>query len=335
MDLSNQQPATSPTNASDVRGLPIAVVDIGSNSVRLVINDGVTDVVRKAVVTRLGRSMTTVGSREAGSSALSHAALDETFACFATYADDMRAYGVERCDVFATAAARNASNAHLLTEGAEALLGHPLRILTGLEEAGLAWIGATSWAQPRVTAFGEPAYDLVIDIGGSSTEFIVGKPGSAPEALHSLDVGCVSITDQFLHNDPPGPIALSSAIGVVRSHLDDVAREIPLIAKADGLIGIAGSITTVAAIEIGLKVWDPARVHRFALSRAAVEDVFRTVATESAVDRSANPGLAADRVGTIVGGALILAAIMRHFEFDALTVSVTDNLDAAIARLRG
>lgn len=330
---------TSIANTPSSSGVqpPVAVVDIGSNSVRLAINDGVSDVVRKVVVTRLGRSMAGAsgGSGSAvGTGELSQAALDETFACLAMYAEDMRAYGVERCDVFATAAARNASNRNVLSEGVQSLLGHPLRILTGIEEAELAWIGATSWAQPRLTPFGEQAYDLVIDIGGASTEFIVGRPGSTPEALYSLDVGCVSITEQFLHNDPPGPVALSSAVGVVRSHLDDVAREIPLIAKADRLIGIAGSITTVAAIEIGLKVWDPARIHRFELTRAAVEDVFRTVATESAVDRAANPGLAPDRVGTIVGGSLILAAILRHFEFDALTVSVTDNLDAAIARLR-
>jgi exopolyphosphatase / guanosine-5'-triphosphate,3'-diphosphate pyrophosphatase len=307
---------------------PVAAVDIGSNSIRLLINDGTQDLVRKAVVTRLGRSMGISGANE-----LSAAALDETFACFAMYADDLRTYGVTRCEVFATAAARNASNRNVLSEGVQRILGHQLRILTGVEEAELAWIGATSWAQPRVTAFGEPAYDLVIDIGGASTEFIVGRPGSAPEALYSLDVGCLSITEQFLHNDPPGPVALSSAVGVVRSHLDDVVREIPLLTKADRLIGIAGSITTVAAIEIGLKIWDPARVHRFELTRAAAEDVFRTVATEASVDRAANPGLAADRVGTIVGGSLIVAAIMRHFEFEALTVSTTDNLDAAVARL--
>jgi exopolyphosphatase / guanosine-5'-triphosphate,3'-diphosphate pyrophosphatase len=308
---------------------PVAAIDIGSNSVRLVINDGTTDLVRKAVVTRLGRSM----AGAAGSGELSQAALDETFACFAMYADDLRAYGVERCDVFATAAARNAANRDVLADGVRRILGQPLRVLTGVEEAEFAWIGATSWAEPRTTAFAEPAYDLVIDIGGASTEFIVGRPGSAPEALFSLDVGCVNITEQFLHSDPPGPVALSSAVGVVRSHLDDVAREIPLIEKADRLIGIAGSITTVAAIEIGLKTWDPTRVHRFELTRAAVEDVFRTVATEKAVDRAANPGLPADRVGTIVGGSLIVAAIMRHFEFDSLTVSTTDNLDAAVARL--
>lgn len=308
---------------------PVAAVDIGSNSVRLVINDGSRDLVRKAVVTRLGRSM----GGNAGSGKLSQAALDETFTCLATYADDLRTYGVQRCEVFATAAARNAANRNVLADGALRILGYPLRVLSGVEEAELAWNGATSWAQPRTTAFGEPAYDLVIDIGGASTEFIVGRPGSAPDALFSLDVGCVSLTEQFLHSDPPGPVALSSAIGVVRSHLDDVAREIPLIAKADRLIGIAGSITTVAAIEIGLKNWDPVQVHQFKLSRAAAEDVFRTVATEAAADRAANPGLAPDRVGTIVGGSLIVAAIMRHFEFDSLTVSTSDNLDASVARL--
>ncbi len=321
---------SSPASELSTPPVPVAAVDIGSNSVRLVINDGTTDVVRKATVTRLGRAMTGAnGQRE-----LSQSALDETFTCFASYAEDLRAYGVQRCEVFATAAARNAANSSALAEGAQRLLGHPLRILTGIEEAELAWAGATSWAQPRLSPFGEPAYDLVIDIGGASTEFIVGRPGSAPEALFSLDVGCVNITEQFLHSDPPGPVALSSAVGVVRSHLDDVTREIPLITKADRLIGIAGSITTVAAIEIGLKTWDPARVHQFELTKSAAEDVFRTVATESAADRSSNPGLAPDRVGTIVGGALIVVAIMRHFAFEALTVSTTDNLDAIVARLR-
>lgn len=311
-------------------GSLVAAVDIGSNSIRLVINNGASDLVRKATVTRLGRSM----GGSSGSGELSQPALDETFACFATYAEDLRAYGVQRCQVFATAAARNATNVQLLADGAQKILGRPLQILTGIEEAELAWVGATSWAQPRLTPVGEPAYDLVIDIGGASTEFIVGRPGFAPEALYSLDVGCVNITEQFLRADPPGPVALSSAVGVVRSHLDDVAREIPLIAKADRLIGIAGSITTVAAIEIGLKTWDPTRVHQFELSRSAAEDVFRTVATESAADRSANPGLTLDRVGTIVGGALIVVAIMRHFDFDSLTVSTTDNLDAVVARLQ-
>jgi exopolyphosphatase / guanosine-5'-triphosphate,3'-diphosphate pyrophosphatase len=320
---------SSPTPDSSRKSAPVAAVDIGSNSVRLVINDGTADLVRKATVTRLGRSM----SGSSGTGELSLAALEETFACFALYAEDLRAYGVEHCEVFATAAARNAANVNVLADGAARILGHPLQILSGIEEAALAWAGATSWAQPRLTPFGEPAYDLVIDIGGASTEFIVGRPGLAPEAMYSLDVGCVSITDEFLHADPPGPVALSSAVGVVRSHLDDVAREIPVIAEADRLIGIAGSVTTVAAIEIGLKTWDPARVHQFALSRSAAEDVFRTVATESAADRAANPGLAPDRVGTIVGGALIVVAIMRHFEFDSLTVSTTDNLDAVVARL--
>ena len=119
----------SPSTKTPTPATPVAAIDIGSNSVRLVINDGTTDLVRKAVVTRLGRSMDSATSTE-----LSETALEETYACFAMYADDLHSYGVKRCDIFATAAARNATNRNVLADGAERILGHRMRILTGVED---------------------------------------------------------------------------------------------------------------------------------------------------------------------------------------------------------
>jgi exopolyphosphatase / guanosine-5'-triphosphate,3'-diphosphate pyrophosphatase len=306
----------------------LAVIDVGSNSTRLLaVDEQGLDLAREMSVTKLGQGLHASG-------VLSQDAIGRTVAAVAAFKKQCDALGVTRIDAIATAAARNASNREELFGELQRILGFAPRLLSGVEEAEVGWLGATSWAEARQTPFGEPAYDLMIDIGGASTEFAVGQPGAAPVQAWSIDVGCVRITDQFLASDPPNPVELSSAVTVVRSHLDDVAREIPMIKQTDRLIGVAGSITTVAAIEIGMQTYDRDRLHRFELTHAAAEDVFRTVATEPAVDRAANPGLRADRVDTIVAGALILCSIMRHFGFDSCTVSESDNLDGAIAMLR-
>jgi exopolyphosphatase/guanosine-5'-triphosphate,3'-diphosphate pyrophosphatase len=171
----------------------------------------------------------------------------------------------------------------------------------------------------------------VVDIGGGSTEVVVGT--DAPTGATSIDVGCVRLSERFLHSDPPDPGELADALSVVRSHLDDVVREVPATRDAARLIGLAGSVTTVAAVEIGLANYDPERIHHFVLTRVAAEDVFRTLATECRHDRLANPGLEAERVDTIVGGALILVAVMRFFDFDQCLVSEADILDGLVLDL--
>jgi exopolyphosphatase / guanosine-5'-triphosphate,3'-diphosphate pyrophosphatase len=305
---------------------PIAIIDLGSNSSRLlIVNERGEDLIRRMIVTKLGEGLHATGK-------LSAPAIERTVSAAREFKSEIDRLGVSRIETMATAAARSATNRDDLFAPLAAVLGVAPRLLSGVEEAEIGWLGATSWADPRTTAFGEPAYDVMIDIGGASTEFAVGQPGGPALAAWSIDVGCVRLGEQFFSQDPPGPVALSSAVNVVHAHLDDVAREIPLIKKADRLIGVAGSITTVAAIEIGMAAYDRERIHRFELSRAAAEDVFRTVAMEPARDRAANPGLPADRVGTIVAGVLILCVIMRHFEFDSCTVSETDNLDGMVIK---
>ena len=123
------------------------------------------------------------------------------------------------------------------------------------------------------------------------------------------------------------------AVSVVRAHLDDVTREMPAARSASCLIGLAGTVTTIAAVELG--AYDRDRVHHFRLSRAAAEDVFRTLATERLADRKANPGLEPDRADVIVGGCCILVAIMRHFDFDECVVSEADILDGLVRSLVG
>ncbi len=198
-------------------------------------------------------------------------------------------------------------------------------MLSGREEGELSFRGALSDLDSAAGPF------LVVDIGGGSTELVVGR--DAPVGMRSVDLGCVRVTEKFLHHDPPRPEELANAIGVVHDELDDVARAVPAVLDAVRLVGLAGTVTTMAAVEIGLAEYDRDRIHHFELTRAAAEDVFRTLAIEPRADRINNPGLEAARADVIVGGALILVTIMRHFRFDACLVSEADILDGLILSL--
>ena len=149
----------------------------------------------------------------------------------------------------------------------------------------------------------------------------------------SLDIGCVRITEQFLTSDPPAPEELANAVATVRDLIADVPRAVPGATEAATLVGLAGTITTVAAIELGLPEYDPERIHHFHLTRAAAEDVFRTLATESAEQRAHNPGLEPGRVDVIVGGAIVLVNVMRVLGFDEVLVSEADILDGLVRSL--
>ena len=135
------------------------------------------------------------------------------------------------------------------------------------------------------------------------------------------------ITEQFLHSDPPAPEELSDAVSVVRDHLADVDRAVPGAAHAKTLVGLAGTVRTVAAIELGVDASDSERIHHFRLTRAAAEDVFRTLATEPVAAAAAQPGLEPGRVDVIVGGVIVVVAAMRHWGFDEMLVSEADILD--------
>ena len=191
-------------------------------------------------------------------------------------------------------------------------------LLRGDEEARLAFLGATA-------GLGEPAPYLVVDIGGGSTEFVVGT--DEPEALISIDIGCVRITEQYLHSDPPRPrscgrrcrwCATTSPTSSARSRASRDAKT---------LVGLAGTVTTSPRSSSARPSTTATGSTTSGSTRAAVEDVFRTLATESVEERRHNPGLEPGRVDVIVGGAIVLVAVMRHSGFDELLVSEADILD--------
>lgn len=315
-------------------------VDIGTNSVRLLVADveagdaggaasgrargggglRVQTVERRMTITRLGQGVD-------GERRLHPDAIARTLAVLDQYGAVARDLGVEALRATATSAARDAANRDELFGPAESVLGVRPELLSGAEEARLSFLGATA----SLDALGVSAPYLVVDIGGGSTEFVLGT--DVPVGLLSVDVGCVRITEQFLHSDPPAADELSAAVSVVRDHLADVEREIPGLREAQTLVGLAGTVSTVAAVEQGLAAYARDRIHHFRLTRAAVEDVFRTLATESAADRRHNPGLEPERVDVIVGGVIVLASVMRAFEFSEVLVSEDDILDGLVRDL--
>jgi exopolyphosphatase/guanosine-5'-triphosphate,3'-diphosphate pyrophosphatase len=143
----------------------------------------------------------------------------------------------------------------------------------------------------------------------------------------SVDVGCVRLTEKFIEHDPPLPEELAACISLTDAYIEDVVRELPAVVEARTLVGLAGTVSTVAAVEIGLASYDRDRIHHFHLTRAAAEDVFRTLATESRADRVHNPGLEEARADVIVGGCCVLVALFRRLGFDEMLVSESDILD--------
>jgi exopolyphosphatase/guanosine-5'-triphosphate,3'-diphosphate pyrophosphatase len=296
---------------------PIASLDLGTNSTRVLVarptEDGGLDILdRRNTITRLGQGVGASGR-------LAPEAVERTLACLRGYREILDRHGVERVRVAATSASRDAANRDELFDAVGALIGARPELLSGDEEGRLSFRGATGELDPATGPF------LVVDIGGGSTEFIVGT--DRVEGVTSVDIGCVRLTEKFLQHDPPQPEELSACISLTDAYLDDVVREIPAAAEARTLVGLAGTVTTVAAVEIGLETYDRDRIHHFHLTREAAEDVFRTLATESRADRIHNPGLEEARADVIVAGCCVLVALFRHFGFDEMIVSEADILD--------
>ncbi len=301
----------------------VAAVDIGTNSVRLLVADVDGTSPRDAKVVPLDRRMriTRLGQGVDKTRALAPEAIARTTEVLREYRGVLDDLGVTEVRATATSAARDASNRDEFFSAAHDALGVTPELLPGEEEAALSFLGATA-------DLDAPAPYLVVDIGGGSTEFVLGT--DAPTGLVSLDMGCVRITEQYLESDPPAPEELSNAVAAVRDLVAEVPRVIPGAAEAATLVGLAGTVTTVAAIEIGIPEYDPAQIHHFVLTHAAAEDVFRTLATETAAQRAHNPGLEAGRVDVIVGGTAVLVGIFRVLGFKEMLVSEADILDGLV-----
>jgi exopolyphosphatase / guanosine-5'-triphosphate,3'-diphosphate pyrophosphatase len=297
----------------------VAAIDMGTNSTRLLVADvdgrgreaKLVPVERRTRITRLGQGV----DRDR---TLQPEAIERTLSVLREYRGVIDEVGVERVRATATSAARDASNRDALFDPTERLLGVLPELLAGEAEARLEFLGATA-------GLTEPGPYLVVDVGGGSTELIVGT--DEPEALCSVDIGCVRLTEQFLHSDPPTAEELSQAVSVVRDQLADVGRQLPAARHVPTLVGTAGTVWTLAAIELGVDAARSDLIDHFRLTRAAAEEVFRTLATEPVDQRRHNPGLEPGRVDVIVGGAIVVVSVMRHWGFDSLLVSEADILD--------
>ncbi|MEY3341876.1 MAG: hypothetical protein RLZZ269_1787 [Actinomycetota bacterium] len=302
----------------------VASIDIGTNSTNLLVCDRDGSTLRRIVtVTRLGAGVDRTKR-------LDDDAVDRTLACLREYRDVLDELSVDRLRVTATSATRDASNGLAFLDAVETITSSTPELLSGVDEARLSHRGATTGlAVP-------PGFHLVVDIGGGSTELILGElVGGRPAvvAARSIDVGAVRLTERHFTADPPRPEELTNAIGDTYDLVDDVIREIPDVVRATHFIGTAGTIVTTAAVEMGQRVFEPAALHGFELERAAVEDVFRTLATEPVADRVHNPGLPRDRADVIVGGLCVLVALMRRFDAPSITVSAHNLMDGVCAEL--
>ncbi|MCU1355280.1 MAG: hypothetical protein JWM89_698 [Acidimicrobiales bacterium] len=310
----------------------VASIDVGTNSTRLLVADldgaagPLVTIERLMRITRLGRGVDASGSLDAE-------AIERTVAVLREYREVMDRQGVAegRVRMTATSASRDASNRDVFFDAAEAAVGVRPELLSGDAEARLSFLGATADIDPALGPF------LVFDLGGGSTEFVYGTggPDGEIEASLSLDVGCVRLTERFLVNDPPAPEDLTAAISYTDAWLEDVQLQIPQSAEARTVVGLAGTVTTVAAVELGLASYDRDAVHHFVLTKDAAEDVFRTLATENRADRLHNPGLEEARADVIVGGCCALVAIYRRLSLDEILVSEADILDGLARSLVG
>ncbi len=298
----------------------VAVVEVGSGSVKLLITDG--DALAGGGPDRLRRSIKTRLWSEGGRT-LRPDGLEATAAALDRFANDLAEAGDPPRAVVGTAVTRRVDDVTPLDRLCRDALGVPMEVVSGHREAALGHAGATAGRHL-------PGPRSVLDIGSGSTEVATdagpdGEPGDGTIRALSLPIGARVLAERYLHHDPPGPDELSSALSVAELHYDDLRREVPGLGPAlDGgtVLGI-GAIGQIAAVEIGLD--DPAAsVDGYRLVKPAVEEVFRVLATETAADRAHNPGLLPEHVDDIVGGLCVLVEFMRRFEVSEVVVSERD-----------
>ena len=300
----------------------VGAIDCGTNSIRLLIadidGDRVVDVVRRMEIVRLGQGVDRTGR-------FADDALARTFAALDDYASVIDATGAERVRMVATSATRDAANRDVFIDGVQTRLGVAPDVVSGEEEAELSFAGATSGLQDADW----PAPYLVCDIGGGSTEFVLGDHEGV-RAARSVDIGCVRMTERHLRDDPP-------SAEQVRAATEDIDAAIATADAAVGfgaagtLLGLAGSVTTVVAIALGLEHYDPQRIHHARISADDVHAVASRLLASSREQRAAMPVMHPGRVDVIGAGALVLDRILARTGLDAVVASEHDILDG-IAR---
>jgi exopolyphosphatase/guanosine-5'-triphosphate,3'-diphosphate pyrophosphatase len=294
----------------------IAVVDLGTNTTRLLVADvvdgRVEEVTRRNTVTRLGEKVDSGGE-------LIAPAMERVFAAVAGYRQTIDELGAERTVAVATSAVRDASNGDYFQGQLRERFGIEARIISGDEEARLTFAGATG----ERPADGDPL--LVLDIGGGSTEFVVGIPGEEPGFHVSTQAGSVRQTERHIGSDPPDPAEVEELAANVRGIIEAQVPGDVRSGVRDG-VAVAGTPTSLAAIDQRLDPYDSAKVHGFRLELDACEQILGMLAALPEPERRKVIGLHPDRAPTIVAGAVILVESMRAFGLDSIEVGEHDIL---------
>jgi exopolyphosphatase/guanosine-5'-triphosphate,3'-diphosphate pyrophosphatase len=288
----------------------VAAVDLGTNSTRLLVadveNGRLDEVSRRLTITRLGEG---VDERRR----LLPVPIARVRNCLAEYRRELESLGAERTLCIATSSVRDAENGEAFLGEVEWSYGFATRLLSGEEEAAMMIRGVTS---------GRPPLDgvLVVDIGGGSTELVLAETGDVAFST-SLDVGCVRITERFLGSDPPSRPELAAAGAYVRSLLPELA--------ATAAIGVAGTVTTLATLDLGDSEYEPERTHGHRMPLASVEEQLERLAAMTTDERIGVPGIESGRAPVIVAGIVVLREVMRAYGLEEIEVSERDVLHGA------
>jgi exopolyphosphatase / guanosine-5'-triphosphate,3'-diphosphate pyrophosphatase len=289
----------------------VAAIDCGTNSIRLLVADldgaGLTDVTRRMEIVRLGQGVDRTG-------VLAPEAIERTRVALVDYAKEIDRLGATRVRMVATSASRDARNAADFRAMVTDVLGTPPEVVTGDEEARLSFTGAVRGLPP--------ARYLVVDIGGGSTEFVVGS--STVDAAVSVDIGCVRMTERHLRSDPPTPAEIAAARTDIE-HAVDAA--LATVGKEPNVVGLAGSVTTVTAVSIGLGTYEPQLIHHAQLSTVDSTRIAAELLAMTRAQRLAMPVMHPGRADVIGAGALILATILERAGADGCIASEHDILD--------
>ena len=299
----------------------VAAIDCGTNSIRLLIADvdvtesTLVDVVRLMETVRLGEGVDSTGE-------FSAAALGRTFAACERYAAEIRRRGATKIRFVATSASRDVSNRAEFVRGGEQRLGVQPDVITGDEEAELSFTGA-------VRALGEEIGSgsaLVVDIGGGSTEFVRGSVSEGVAAARSVDVGCVRMTERRLRDDPPTQDQIAAATADIDAAIA-VADAVVEFSQAHTLVGLAGSVTTVAALALNLEEYDAIAINGSRISAKQVDEIADRLLRMTRAERAALSVMHPGRVDVIGGGALVLDRILKATGLSDVLASEHDILD--------
>jgi len=299
----------------------VAGIDCGTNSIRLLIasiepGKPLVDIERTMEVVRLGQGVDKTGR-------FADEALDRTFAAAERYADLCREHGVETIRFVATSATRDAQNRDTFMAGIESRLGVVPEVITGEREAQLSFNGAAS-----VITTDEPV--AVVDLGGGSTEIVVGSQRDGVHRAHSMNIGCVRMQERHLRSDPPTPDQLSAARTDIAAALDEAAAAVDL-SSVTRLVGLAGTVTTVTARALGLSTYDPSAIDAAVLTVDEILDACDWLMTASRDERAAEGYMHPGRVDVIAAGALVWSEVVKRCAaetgIDTVTTSEHDILD--------